>query len=175
MVRGALLSGMAVMSHLAGTNTLVSIVMRSFRDAGEPPPLEISHYRDGTIQILAARGISRRTDSRLITVLTRELQANVFSGIRPEVTIRSSKPLLAPGAQVRQTVRGERQLRMVGGLLPTAIRDRQILEWLDEVESERDASGNPSRVVRSILLRSAIPIAISSRARRLGRAFARPG
>jgi hypothetical protein len=155
------------------------------REATGELPLAI-HKTDGVVEIVVrhtsagARSRGRPLKKSIAHQLARHGIDEVL-GIRSVVIRRHHElahehdPALAAQTYDHGAQRAERRLRMVGELLPTAIRDRQVLEWLDEVESEREAGGNPSRVVRSILLRSVIPIAITGRARLLGRAFARPG
>jgi hypothetical protein len=73
-----------------------------------------------------------------------------------------------------RATRAEHRIRFAGRLLPLEVRDRQIREWVDNLVCEHEASGDPQRVLRSILLRSVLPIAIGARMRVLGRVFARP-
>jgi hypothetical protein len=72
------------------------------------------------------------------------------------------------------TQRVEQKVKAAGRLLPVAVRDRQIREWLDHLASEREAGRDPRRALRSIMLRSVIPIAVGARARRIHGMFARP-
>lgn len=73
-----------------------------------------------------------------------------------------------------RAIRAEHRIRLAGRLLPLTVRDRQIREWVDNLACEHETSGDPQRVLRSILLRSVVPLAIGARMRLLHRAFARP-
>jgi hypothetical protein len=69
--------------------------------------------------------------------------------------------------------RDERKVTAAARLLPAALRERQIREWLDHLACEREAGRDPQRALRSILLRSVLPIAVTARARGIGHALAR--
>lgn len=68
--------------------------------------------------------------------------------------------------------RVERRIAVAGRLLPRAVRERQVNEWLDHLACELEDGNDPGRALWSIIFRSLIPIAVMARMRRLGRALA---
>lgn len=76
----------------------------------------------------------------------------------------------------RAIVREKRKHERAALVLPRASRDRQVREWLDEVEEERQAGGDPSQVARShCRSRYLICLAITAHRARFRRAFRRAG
>jgi hypothetical protein len=55
---------------------------------------------------------------------------------------------------------GERTLAAIGLLFPSSNRERDIGEWIDHIALEHETGGDTRRVLRSILLRSLIPMLI---------------
>jgi hypothetical protein len=74
-------------------------------------------------------------------------------------------------AHDESATRDERKLALAARLLPIAVRDRHIHEWLDHLACERETGGDPRHALRSILLRAIVPLAIASHLRRVGRTF----
>jgi hypothetical protein len=72
------------------------------------------------------------------------------------------------------TLAQKRTVTAAARLLPVALRERQLREWLDHLECERETARDLQRALWSILLRSVIPIAVTARARSIGHVFARP-
>ena len=105
---------------------------------------------------------------------------DVFHATRPHVTnwrvawaLDGSERFVVPFGDTAFSRRTEHRLSAAGRLLPANLRERQVREWVDHVESVREAGEDAGRALRSILLRSVVPVAIGSRVRRIGRALAR--